>query len=96
MNQLGCIYDVRDEPEQAVEWFTKGADAGLPRAMFYLGVHLDEGTGVAAPDSLAAAGWHRRAANAGDPDAAQNLSILYTLGRGKAWQADACHVIHRI
>jgi TPR repeat protein len=41
---------------------------------------------VAAPDCPAAAGWYRRAADAGIGVAAKNLSTLYTLGRGWAWQ----------
>ena len=37
MNALGSIHRVRMEHEQAVEWCTKGAEAGLPTAMFDLG-----------------------------------------------------------
>jgi TPR repeat protein len=55
MQTLGCIHVVRKEHEQAVEWFTKGAEAGLPRAMCNLGSLLDTGKGVAAPDHPAAA-----------------------------------------
>ena len=42
MDVLGSIYHVRKEHEQAVEWYTKGAEAGLPRAMFDLGTMLDK------------------------------------------------------
>jgi len=83
---LGCIHRERKEHEQAVAWFTKAAEAGLPHAMFNLGALLDEGLGVAAPDYPAAAGWYRRAADAGDGDAAVNLSHMYSVGRGGAWQ----------
>ena len=58
MYQLGCIHDARNESEEAVKWFTKGAEAGLPLAMFDLGVCLDKGEG-AAPDYPAAVGWYR-------------------------------------
>jgi TPR repeat protein len=34
---------------------------------------------VAAPDHPAAADWFRRAADAGDPNAAQSLCHMYTL-----------------
>jgi TPR repeat protein len=85
MYELGCICDDRKEHEQAVEWFTKGAEAGLPRAMFNLGSLLDNGEGVAAPDITAAAVWYRRAADAGDGKAANHLSNMYTLGNGRAW-----------
>jgi TPR repeat protein len=86
MYELGGIHDVRKEHEQAVEWYTMGAEAGLPDAMFNLGCSLDEGQGVPAPDYLAAADWYRRAAEAGVGEAANNLSNMYTLGRGRAWQ----------
>jgi TPR repeat protein len=51
-----------------------------------LGCCLDSGQGVAAPDFLAAADWFKRAADAGDGDAAYNLRNLYTNGRGRAPQ----------
>ena len=81
MLAMGVIHDVRKEYEQSVGWYTKGAEAGLPRAQFYLGCSLEEGEGVAAPDYPAAADWYRRAADAGDAQAANNLSTMYTLGR---------------
>ena len=86
MFRVGGIHDVRKEYEQAVAWFTKGAEAGLPKAMYNLGTLLDKGEGVAAPDYPAAAGWYRRAADAGVGDAANNLSSMYAIGRGWAWQ----------
>jgi TPR repeat protein len=86
MYEMGCIHSARKEYQQAVEWFTKGAEAGLPKAMCNLGTFLDQGKGVAAPDCPAAAGWYRRAADSGIGVAAKNLSTLYTLGRGWAWQ----------
>ena len=85
MEKLGRIHHVRNEHEQAAEWFTKGAEAGLPRAMFALGASLEGMEGVAAPDYPAAAVWYRRAADLGDGMAANNLSSMYTFGRG-AWQ----------
>jgi len=85
MHTLGSIHAVRKEYEQAIKWFTMGAEAGLPRAMFSLAYRLEQGEGVAAPDYPAAAGWYRRAADAGVGDAAVNLCNLYTLGRGWAW-----------
>ena len=84
MCALGDIHDTRKEHEQAVAWYTKGGEAGLPNAMIILGVCLDEGRGVVAPDCPAAADWYRRAADAGDWGAAVNLSLMYSLGRGWA------------
>ena len=82
MDALGCIHNERTEYEQAVAWYTKGAEAGLPSSMYNLGVVLEQGKGVAAPDYRAAAGWYRRAADAGDGGAANNLSVMYAVGRG--------------
>jgi hypothetical protein len=69
-----------------MEWYTKGAEAGLPGAMFNLGVLLDQGEGLAAADYPAAADWYRRAADAGNGIAAQNLCSMYSVGHGRAWQ----------
>jgi hypothetical protein len=82
---LGCIHDARKEHKQAVEWFTKGAEPGLPYAMHDLGCSLDTGEGLPAPDYLAAADWYRRAAEAGNAGSANNLSNMYTLGLGRVW-----------
>ena len=86
MYALGDLYRERKEHERAVEWYTNAAEAGLPRAMFDLGVCLDQGEGVAAPDYSAAADWYMRAADAGDGVAAKNVFNMYTLGHGRAWQ----------
>jgi TPR repeat protein len=53
-----------------------------PWLLFNLGVCLDQGEGLAAPDHPAAAGWYKRAAGAGDAAAASALSNMYILGRG--------------
>jgi len=92
MQWLGIDHHEREEYEQAVAWFTKGAEAGLPQARFNLGILLEEGTGVAAPDCLAAADWYRRAAETGHGRAANNLSVMYTVGRGWGLAHDSCHV----
>jgi len=86
MHSLGELHDERKEHERAVGWYTKGAEAGLPKAMLSLAISLDTGEGVAAPDYPAAAGWYRRAADAGSGGAAYNLSHMYTVGRGRVWQ----------
>ena len=85
MQALGDIHDERKEHERAVEWFTKAAEAGLPVAMFNLGCSLDNGESVAAPDYPAALDWYKRAADAGNGDAPNNLSNMYTIGRGRAY-----------
>jgi TPR repeat protein len=61
---------------------TQGAEAGLPKAMRSLGLLLEKGEGVAAPDYPAAPGWFRRAADAGIWEVANNLTDMYAVGRG--------------
>jgi len=43
MHTLGCFHDKREEYEQAAAWYTKGAEAGLPRVTFSLRCCLDAG-----------------------------------------------------
>jgi hypothetical protein len=57
MAKLGHIHRVREEYEQTAAWFTKGAEAGLPEAMFNLAVLHDMGMGAVAPDHPAAVTW---------------------------------------
>ena len=71
MHTLGSVHFERKEHEQAVAWFTKAADAGLPDAMFNLALCLYEGEGVAAPDPPAAMGWYSPTADAGQGGAVQ-------------------------
>jgi len=59
MLTLGGIHCQRNEHEQSVEWYTKSAAAGVPKAMRSLGRYLQQGVGAAAPDYPAAAGWFR-------------------------------------
>jgi len=84
MDALADMHYNREEHEQAVKWATKGAEAGLPKAMYNLGISLDKGEGVPAPDYPAAADWYRRAADAGVGEAAVNLCHMYSVGRGWA------------
>ena len=77
---LGGIHHERKEHEQAVAWTTKAAEAGLPVAMAFLGLCLETGEGVAAPDPAAGMDWIRRAADAGHGGAAQHVSAVYTAG----------------
>ena len=100
MSALGQAHADRKEHDQAMAWFTKAAETGLPTAMFTLGWQLDgqdQGEGGATPDYPAAAGWYKSAADAGVGDAAVNLSSMYINGRGKAWlqmPATFLHILH--
>jgi len=86
MYAMGCIHSTWKEHALAVQWFTKGAEAGLPDAQFNLGCRLEKAKGVAAPDYPAAADWYRRAAEAGVGEVAGNLVSMYAVGRGRVWQ----------
>jgi TPR repeat protein len=93
MAVLGGICHERKECEQALRWYTQGAEAGVPNATYNLGYCLDRGgVGVAAPDYPAAADWYKRAADAGFGQAANNLSYVYTVGRGRASQMCLLHL----
>jgi hypothetical protein len=85
MNALAGIHHVRKEYELALQWYLKGAETGLPVAMFNFGFALDAGD-ITTPDYLAAAGWYRRAGEAGHDVAANNLSHMYAVGRGRVRQ----------
>jgi len=86
MHWLGLLHHQLKEHEHTVEWYTKAAEAGLPKAMYDLGVCLHKGEGLAAPDYAAAADWYLRGADAGHAGAANNLAAMYILGRGRACQ----------
>ncbi len=59
------------------------ADGGVPEAVFLMGTAYDEGLGVAA-DPTTAAAWFHRAADAGHVLAQHNLGNAYADGRGVA------------
>jgi hypothetical protein len=44
VHTLGCFHDKRVEYEHTAAWYTKGAEAGLPRVTFSLGCCLDAGS----------------------------------------------------
>jgi hypothetical protein len=91
MFALENVHSKRNEHEQGVKWARKAAEAGLPRAFFTLGLYLDLGVGLAAPDYPEAADWFRRSADAGDTAASNGhvaaniLAGMYAVGRGLAW-----------
>jgi len=92
MLRLAQIHYARKEPEQALAWNTKAAEAGLPGAMYNLGGTLECDQGML--DYPAAAEWYRRAAAAGHASSAFNLRTMYYVGRGgAALDSRACHVI---
>lgn len=72
---------MQDDPQQAVDWFTRGAEAGYPLAMFALGgALLDQG------DNEAADRWLKRAAESGDSALTEVLND-FGIGTGDAQKA---------
>lgn len=67
--------EVEPNPEKAVYWFEKLAEAGRPEAQFNLGLHYAKGYGVNR-DFETAARWMRKAAANGD-DHAASLAAEY-------------------
>jgi TonB family protein len=82
---LGQMYlrgeGVSPNPQEAIAWLTRAADAGSPLAAYDLGVFAVNGVG-GSPDQRAAARWFHRSAHQGYPDAAYNLAVLYHNGEG--------------
>lgn len=70
----------RDE-EEALQWFTRAADAGVVKGMLYVGEFYELGMGAPENDELAVY-WYRRAADRGSPDATYNLGKMYEGGLG--------------
>lgn len=60
---------------EANRWFTLSAKGGHPKAQFNLGVHYQQGLGIA-KDSAQAAYWLRTAADQGHERAAEALAIF--------------------
>ena len=73
MEELAMLYLNGDEetsadPEKAVYWFRKAAEAGSANAMFNLGLHYAKGHGTER-DFRQAVYWMEQATDAGDDDA---------------------------
>jgi TPR repeat protein len=67
------------DPARAAEFFRRAADMKLPQALFKMSVILDAGAGVAR-DEKASIDYMARAAEAGHPDAASIMGLVYLNG----------------
>ncbi len=83
MHTLGGLYAtgerVARDPVEAMRWYRKAADAGLPDSMRELGVLY---TRQNVPDYKNAMVWFAKAAAAGDPGSMYNLGLIYANGWG--------------
>ncbi|WP_264769424.1 Dot/Icm type IV secretion system effector CoxTRP1 [Coxiella burnetii] len=82
---IGFLYQggrgIKRNDEEAVRWYCKAAEAGLPAAMQSLGVAYSEGLGVVRNDKEAF-DWFRRAAEEGNSAAMMRLGMMYEEGLG--------------
>ncbi|WP_432760534.1 tetratricopeptide repeat protein [Neisseria lactamica] len=70
---------VRQDDEQAAQWFRKAAEQGNAKAQFNLGLMYANGQGVRQDDAQAVQ-WFRKAAEQGFADAQYNLGVMYEMG----------------
>ena len=103
MNELAVLYlDGDDEtdpdPEEAVYWFRKLAEAGESNGMFSLALHYAKGFGVER-DFEKAAYWMGEAAKAGDTDAPRSeekyRKMAASLQKAEAGDAEAQAILAR-
>ena len=81
MNSLGCSCKEKGNLEEAVSWFRKAAEQGLPQAQFNLGVCYSNGHGVE-KDETKAVSWYRKSAEQGLAQAQFNLGLAFLYGDG--------------
>ena len=67
--------------EDAIRWYTMGAEKGNAAAMFELGVQSFNGEGVT-QNYIEAFNWYIKAANLGNEKAMFNLGVMYQNGYG--------------
>lgn len=65
---------------EAMNWYREAAEAGDPKAMFYLGLTLEQGL-RAGGDPRDAVAWYRKSAEKGFPLAQFKLGQLYQFGQ---------------
>jgi TPR repeat protein len=71
----------RQSYSDAMDWYRAGAEAGDPKAQFYLGVAFEEG-GQGILDLAAARGWFKKTAKSGHALARYKLAVLLQSGKG--------------
>ncbi|MFT5390690.1 MAG: TPR repeat protein [Gammaproteobacteria bacterium] len=85
---------VRDDSE-ALRWFRRAADLGLPQAQYNIGIMYANGQGVP-KDWVQASRWFENAAEQGLAQAQFNIGTLHSQGKGVALEdARAVHWLGR-
>jgi len=78
---LTLLYDITQDHNKAVYWYTKAAEQGIAGAQYNLALLYHEGQGVP-QDYNKAAYWYTKAAEQGIAEAQFNLALLYHKGQG--------------
>ena len=74
---------VPEDHAEAIKWYRKAADQGVPQAEYNLGLMYARGQAVA-KDNVEALKWLRKAAEHGCAEAQRLLGAMYYLGQGVA------------
>jgi uncharacterized protein len=77
----GVASIIEGNNKQAVEWFRKAAEQGLPDAQFSLGTMYKKRRGVA-KNTKQTVMWYKKAAEQGHAEAQFNLGYMYYKGYG--------------
>src|SRR5713101_3588628 len=72
---------VKENYAEAVKWFGRAADQGIPLAQFFLGLMYRDGRGVRR-DLSEAVKWFGKAAEKGSAEAQFNLGVMLMQGQG--------------
>ena len=85
MNIIGYMYSkgqgVPADPEEALRWYHRSADAGFAAAQFNIGILYEQGHGVP-QDASEAAKWFTKAAEQQYPNAEEKMGYFYASGTG--------------
>lgn len=66
---------------EALQWYTRAANAGEPKSMYRLGLMYADGRGTQR-DDVEAVRWYRKAADAGNAIAMNAIGAAYSTGKG--------------
>lgn len=81
-NRLGMMYfsgvGVPKDESKALEWWTRAAAQGHPKAQYNLGMMYSSGGDGVPKDAAKAAQWYQKAAEQGDADAQRKLDAMQT------------------
>ena len=77
-----AVWEREEDVQEALKWYEKAAQQGLPAAAYRLARWVESGKGPLAKDLAAAVKWYRAAAEAGDRESQFILGEYYERGLG--------------